>query len=147
MLFHDAINPGPSRGQTMEIMMKMLFASVAAVAALAAAAPAAAQSFSFSFGSHARVSPAAQIDQRIDFGLRSGALRPHEARQLRARLYQVQQLEWRYARNGRISPQQARDLDRRYAQVEARVIAEMRNHRGPPMRYGWGYGQGQGYYR
>lgn len=146
----------------MEMKMKAIIASVAAVAALAAAMPAAAQSWGGSFNgrdngrfdnrSDQRFdgrfdnrgrSEAARIEQRIEVGLRNGSLTRNEAIRIRADLRVVQQLEWRFTRDGRVTPNEARELDRRYAQVAFRLRAE-RNDRDYDRRgYGSGYGNGR----
>ena len=54
----------------------------------------------------------AQIAQRIDQGVRTGALTRGEARNLRIRLAQIQRLEQVYRRGG-LNMNERRDLDRR----------------------------------
>jgi hypothetical protein len=132
----------------MEIIMKAIIASVAAVAAvaaLAAAVPASAQSWGGPFNGGGRFGAAgsARIDQRIELGLRNGSLTRTEATRLRRQLRDVQQREWRYARDGRVTASEARDLDRRYAALTMRLRVERRDNdrRG----YGWGYGGGRRY--
>jgi hypothetical protein len=54
----------------------------------------------------------AQIAQRIDQGIRNGALTRSEARNLQVRLAQIQRLEQAYRRGG-LNMNERRDLDRR----------------------------------
>ena len=126
--------------------MKAIIASVAAVAALAAAMPASAQSWGGQFNGRfdrGRVSESTRIEQGIQVGLRNGSLTRSEAVRLQNQLRQVQQLEWRFARDGRITASEARQLDRRYAQVAVRLRSE-RNDRDFDRRgFGSGYGNGR----
>lgn len=72
----------------------------------------------------------ARLDQRIDGGVRSGALSRREATQLRGQLRQIAQREDRYRRSGGLSVSERRDLDRRFAAVSARVRFEKQDRRG-----------------
>jgi hypothetical protein len=62
----------------------------------------------------------ARLDQRIDQGIRSGALNRNEARRLRQESRQLATLEGRYRRDG-LSASERRDLDRRFDALSARV--------------------------
>jgi len=131
----------------MEMTMKALLASVAALAAVSAALPAAAQSWDrgwdrpgYQQDFRRGGSEAARIARRIDIGERNGSLTRREAALLRRDLQQVQRLEWRLSRDGRIGPREARQLDRRYAELSARVRFERRDD---DRRYGYGYGYGR----
>jgi hypothetical protein len=62
----------------------------------------------------------AQIAQRIDQGIRSGALTRGEAGNLRVRLNQIQRLEQGYRRGG-LNMSERRDLDRRLDALSASV--------------------------
>ena len=55
----------------------------------------------------------ANIERRIDMGVRNGALTRREASNLRTRFANLRRLEWRYSRNG-LNWRERRDLDRRY---------------------------------
>ena len=123
--------------------MKAIIASVAAVAALAAAMPASAQSWGGPFNGRGRVSEAARIEQGIQVGLRNGSLTRSEAVRLQTQLRQVQQLEWRFARDGRITASEARQLDRRYAQVAVRLRSERNDRDFDRRSFGSGYGNGR----
>ena len=72
---------------------------------------------------HRRV---ANLDRRIDQGLRNGALTRREASGLRAELNALVRLERQYSRNG-LSRQEARDLDRRFDRLAQRVRWERRD--------------------
>ena len=74
----------------------------------------------------------ANLSQRIDQGLRSGALTRPEAYRLKSQLRDVAGLEYRYARSGgRIDMRERADLDRRYDAIGAQVRFEKhdRQHR------------------
>lgn len=71
----------------------------------------------------------ARLDQRIDGGVRSGALSRREASQLRQQVRQIVQREDRYRRSGGLSVAERRDLDRRFDAVSARVRVEKRDRR------------------
>jgi len=150
---------GASFPATMEMKMKAILASVAAIAAISAAVPATAQTFAgqtgaridVQFGGYNQphrggvyappprfaVSPAVRMQQRIDMGVRNGSLSRNEAYRLHAQLRQVQQVEWRAQRDGRITAREAHDLDRRYAALDARIRVASRDVN---RRYGSGYG-------
>jgi hypothetical protein len=72
----------------------------------------------------------ANLDRRIDVGIRNGSLTRNEARALRTDLRQLARLEARYRQNG-LSMSERRDLDRRFDQLSQRVRYERhdRNHR------------------
>jgi hypothetical protein len=65
----------------------------------------------------------AQLDQRIDQGVRHGDLNRREAHQLRVEFNRIAQLEARYRANG-LSPRERADLDRRFDRLSARIHAE-----------------------
>ncbi|MBY9065112.1 hypothetical protein K7957_19435 [Sphingomonas yunnanensis] len=70
----------------------------------------------------------ARLDQRIDQGIRSGALDRNEARRLRQESRQLVALEGRYRRDG-LSASERRDLDRRYDALSARVRFDKHDRR------------------
>lgn len=72
---------------------------------------------------HRRV---ANLDRRIDQGLRNGVLTRREASGLRAELNALVRLERQYSRNG-LSRQEAQDLDRRFDRLSQRVRWERRD--------------------
>jgi hypothetical protein len=65
----------------------------------------------------------AQLEQRIDQGVRHGDLTRREARQLRVDFNHIAQLETRYRVDG-LSPRERADLDRRFDQLSARIRME-----------------------
>ena len=73
-----------------------------------------------------------QLQQRIDQGVRSGALNRREAVRLQSELRGLNQLEYRYRRSGGgLSMSESRDMDRRYAVLSRQVRFEKhdRNYR------------------
>lgn len=101
-------------------MKKFLVAAVA-LGALAAAAPASAQSW------QSINTRQANLDQRIDVGVRNGSLTRSEAGRLRAEFGDLVRLESRY-RQGGLSGVERADLDRRFDALSARIRFE-RNDR------------------
>lgn len=74
----------------------------------------------------------ANLSQRIDQGVRSGALTRPEAYRLKSQLRDVVGLEYRYARSGGgIDGRERADLERRYNSISAQVRFEKhdRQHR------------------
>lgn len=120
--------------------MKKMIASVLAVSAIAAAAPAAAQSYhggyrgGYGYGhdydrSWQNINQRqANLDRRIDRGVRNGSLTRAEAVRLRAEFRQLAYLEARYRRTGGLSRWERQDLDRRFDRLSARIRFE-RNDR------------------
>lgn len=104
--------------------MKTFLAMAAAVGALTIAAPAAAQSYG---GWQPINQRQAQLDQRIDQGVRNGALTRREASTLRAEFNQIARIEADYRRNG-LSNWERADLDRRFDNLSQRIRYE-RNDR------------------
>lgn len=99
-------------------MIKSLAVSALSVALIAgAAAPAAAQSWQ---NINQRQ---ANLDRRIDVGVRNGSLTRAEAGRLRAEFRQIARLETRYRANG-LSLRERRDLDRRFDLLSARIRYE-----------------------
>lgn len=77
----------------------------------------------------------AQLDRRIDQGLRSGQLTRSEAYRLRGEFQTIARLETRYRVNG-LSQWERADLDRRFDVLSDRVRLE----RSDRDRYSYGYG-------
>ncbi len=71
----------------------------------------------------------ANLDRRIDQGVRNGALSRREATALRAEFRQLVQLEARYRRNG-LTVAERRDLDQRFDRLSARIRIERRDRDG-----------------
>jgi hypothetical protein len=127
--------------------MKTLFATLAAVAAVTAAAPAAAQAYGpdrgdryernhdragwdrqWSRGEYYNLNQRqARLEQRIDRGVRSGALTRNEARHLREQFRDIERLERRYRANG-LNRNERADLDRRFDRFERRLVAQLRDN-------------------
>lgn len=74
----------------------------------------------------------AQIERRIDQGIRSGALSRREATNLRAEFRQIAQLEQRYRRSNGLSVQERRDLDRRFDALAYKVRVDKRDRNNRP---------------
>lgn len=110
--------------------MRKLLALVATASVLAIAAPASAQAWQ---NINQRQ---AQLDQRIDVGMRNGSLTSREAMQLRAEFRDLARLEARYRSSDGLSYGERADLDRRFDALSARIRYE-RNDRQDD-RYGRG---------
>ena len=76
----------------------------------------------------------AQLDRRIDQGLRNGSLNRREAWRLRAEFRDIARLEARYRHDG-LSRWERADLDRRFDRLSAQIRYERRDN-----QYGYGYG-------
>ncbi|MFZ5668854.1 MAG: hypothetical protein ACOY4K_05130 [Pseudomonadota bacterium] len=84
----------------------------------------------------------AQLDHRIDVGVRNGQLTRREAYALRMEFQQIARLEAQYRRTGGLQRWEMRDLDRRFDILSAKIRYERRDRE----RYGrGGYGYGYGY--
>lgn len=71
----------------------------------------------------------ANLDRRIDQGVRNGQLSRREAVRLRAEFNQIARLEARYRRGGLTQWERA-DLDRRFDRLSAQIRYERRDHDG-----------------
>jgi len=69
----------------------------------------------------------ANLDRRIDMGLRNGALTRAEAYRLRAEFRDIARVENRYRRNGLNNWERA-DLDRRFDHLSAQIRWERRDN-------------------
>ncbi|PXA88688.1 hypothetical protein DMC47_29775 [Nostoc sp. 3335mG] len=74
----------------------------------------------------------AQIERRIDQGVRNGSLSRREAVKLRAEFRQIASLEHRYRRSNGLSMQERRDLDRRMDALAYKVRVDKRDRNGRP---------------
>ncbi|GAA0735485.1 hypothetical protein [Sphingomonas japonica] len=73
----------------------------------------------------------AKLDQRIDQGIRSGALNRAEASRLRTQFRDLSMLENRYRRTGGgLSLAERRDLDRRFDTLSQRVRTQKHDRQG-----------------
>ncbi|HYD46342.1 MAG TPA: hypothetical protein VEA79_13835 [Phenylobacterium sp.] len=114
--------------------MKKTLISIAAVSTLAAAAvPAIASAAPWQNINQRQ----ANLDRRIDQGVRNHTLTAREAQNLRNEFRQLVRLEDRYRRGGLNNWERA-DLNRRFDALSARIRIE-RNDR-QDRRYGYGYG-------
>lgn len=77
----------------------------------------------------------AQLDRRIDQGVRSGQLNRREAVRLRTEFRQIARMENHYRQNG-LSNWERADLDRRFDRLAAQIRWERRDN-----QYGYGYGR------
>jgi hypothetical protein len=102
--------------------MKKFLAIAVAAGALAVAAPASAQSW------QSINQRQANLDARIDAGVRSGDLTRNEAARLRAEFRDIAHLEARYRRSNGLSYGERIDLDRRFDALSQRIRFE-RNDR------------------
>ena len=68
----------------------------------------------------------ANLDRRIDVGLRNGALSRREATRLRSEFGQLLRLESNYRRGG-LTQWERNDLDRRFDRLSAQVRSERRD--------------------
>ncbi len=98
--------------------MKKLLALAVAASALAVAAPASAQAWQ---SINARQ---ANLDARIDQGVRSGDLTRNEAVRLRAEFNDIARLEARYRSTYGLSLAERQDLDRRFDALSSRIRFE-----------------------
>lgn len=138
--------------------MKTLFAALAAATAVAAvAAPAAAQSYDrdgryersydrdggydrdgryerrHDNGAYNINARQAQLNQRIEAGLRRGTLTANETQHLRIEARAIASVEQRYRRGG-LDWNERADLDRRLDRLEMRLVRESRDR-----DYGWNH--------
>lgn len=99
--------------------MKKLIAGILAVSAIAAAAPASAQAWQ---NINQRQ---AQLDRRIDVGVRNGQLTRREAEEMRRQFRVIANLETTYRRSGGgLSRWERQDLDRRFDHLASRIRYE-----------------------
>ncbi|MEZ5958822.1 MAG: hypothetical protein R3C30_00140 [Hyphomonadaceae bacterium] len=102
--------------------MKKFLAMAVAASALAVAAPASAQSW------QSINQRQANLDARIDAGVRSGDLTRNEAVRLRSEFRDIARLEARYRATNGLSLAERRDLDMRFDRLSAQIRFE-RNDR------------------
>ncbi|WP_109807611.1 hypothetical protein [Sphingosinithalassobacter portus] len=75
----------------------------------------------------------ANLEHRINAGVRNGSLTRAEAARLRTAFRSLERLEYRYRQSGhRLTLAERRDLDRRFDQLSRQIRAERhdRDHRG-----------------
>ncbi|MBL8548909.1 MAG: hypothetical protein JNJ73_02910 [Hyphomonadaceae bacterium] len=116
--------------------MKKTIAFMASAAALALASPAAAQQWM------SLEQRQANIDARIDAGIRDGSLSAPEAARLRAEFRDLIVLETQHRRSGGgLDARERLDLDQRYDALAARINVQRHDAQGRPGPGGPGYGQ------
>jgi len=98
--------------------MKKLLAMAVAASALAVAAPASAQAW------QSINQRQANLDARIDAGVRNGSLTRNEAVRLRSEFRDIARLEARYRSSYGLSLAERRDLDRRFDLLSQRIRYE-----------------------
>jgi hypothetical protein len=109
--------------------MKRVLLSIAAASAVLVSLPVAADAAPWQPISQRQ----ANIERRIDQGVRTGDLTRREAAQLRDQYRDITRLEAHYRRDGRLTPSERADLDRRYDRLSDHVYAQ--RHDGQVRRY------------
>ena len=105
--------------------MKRLTLSLIAATAALAVVPAAANAAPWMSINQRQ----ANLDERIDQGVRSGQLTRHEAYRLRAEFRDLNRLEARYRRSGgHLDWRERADLDRRFDRLSAEVRFEKHDY-------------------
>lgn len=84
----------------------------------------------------------ANLDRRIDQGVRNGSLTRSEAHRLRAEFRDIARLEARYRATGGLQAWERNDLDRRFDRLSARIRYERHDRDDRRPGYGGGYGHG-----
>ena len=101
--------------------MKRMILSLAATSALLVAAPLVADAAPWQSVNGRQ----ANLEQRINQGVRSGELTRSEAARVRDRFHQIARLEARYRRSGgRLTAYERADLDRRFDRLSEMVYAQ-----------------------
>jgi opacity protein-like surface antigen len=113
---------------TKETQMKKLVLVALAASALATTAAAPAMAAPWQSINQRQ----AQLDHRIDVGVRNGSLTRNEAYRLRTEFRQIARLESRYRSSHGLQAWERRDLDRRFDILSAKIRYERRDndHRG-----------------
>jgi hypothetical protein len=108
-----------------DLSMKRVLLSVAAAAAVVVALPAAANAAPWQSVNQRQ----ANLEHRIERGVRTGDLTRPEASRLRAEFRDLERLEYRYRRtDGGLSSWERRDLDRRFDRLSQRIYAQRNDH-------------------
>lgn len=128
--------------------MNKLLLSMAAMGAIAVAAPAASQTWSNANagGAMGISNRVAQLDARLQAGIRSGEINRTEARNLRAQLRYLTRLEGRYSANG-LTQAERRDLQQRLRTVREQIRVADNGRYDRDSRYSWDdrYGNNDAY--
>lgn len=106
--------------------MKRILLSLAALAAVSVA-PLAAQAAPWQSVNQRQ----ANLDQRIDQGVRTGQITRPEAARLRGEFKSISRLEASYRRSNGLSPRERADLDARFDRLSRQIMAQKhdRDHR------------------
>jgi hypothetical protein len=105
--------------------MKRIVMSLLCASAVLAIAPAAAQAAPWMSINQRQ----ANLEQRIDQGVRSGELTRREAVRLRSEFGSLNRLEARYRRSGgRLDMRERADLDRRFERLSAQVRSQKHDY-------------------
>lgn len=115
--------------------MRKLIVPAIALAAASVAAPSFAQSYHrpapphhASYGSWQSINARqANLDRRIDQGVRNGQLSRREATRLRGEINSILRLEANYRRGG-LTAWERQDLDRRFDRLSAQIRYERRDY-------------------
>jgi len=112
--------------------MKRIVLSIAAVSAVLAAMPMAASAAPWQSVNQRQ----ANLERRIDQGIRSGDLTRPEAVRLRAQFRDLTRLESQYRRSGgRLDMSERRDLDQRFDRLSQQVYAQKHDRQDRSRRY------------
>lgn len=112
--------------------MKRILLSLAAASAVLAALPGAASAAPWQSINQRQ----ANLERRIDQGVRSGELTRVEAARVRDQFRDLARLEARYRRSGHgLDMRERRDLDMRFDRLSQRVYAEKHDRQDRPHRY------------
>jgi hypothetical protein len=124
-----------------EIIMKKFIPAACLVALIASSAilPANAQYSQYNWGVNGTQ---AQLQSKINVGIRNGSLTASEASQLQAKMNRINSLEARFrATGGRLSPRERERLNRQLAQLSFDIDRQMsdfqRRHIGYRGNHGW----------
>jgi hypothetical protein len=118
--------------------MNKLLLSMAAVGAIAVAAPAASQNWSNpnAGGGMGISNRIAQLDARVQAGIRSGEINRTEARSLRMQIRQLQRLEQQYSYNG-LTQSERQDLQQRLRMLRQDIRIADNGRYDRDNRYSW----------
>lgn len=112
--------------------MKRVLLTVAAAASVLAVMPVAANAAPWQSVNQRQ----ANLERRIDQGVRSGELTRNEAVRIRGQFRDLERLEVQYRRSGGgLSASERRDLDQRFDRLSQRIYAQKHDRQDGPRRY------------